>query len=96
MKWSGEPLRPEDAPLLASKALLLAQSAPPGPVYLSVPLDDWDRPADAATQRQLLARSIHGQPVAQRVESLDELTQLVKAGMQATEPRLMEVPQRAE
>ncbi|MFE4784423.1 thiamine pyrophosphate-dependent enzyme, partial [Streptomyces sp. NPDC056716] len=31
---------------------------------------------------------------AQRVESLDELTQLVKVGMSATEPRLIEVPQR--
>jgi benzoylformate decarboxylase len=64
VKWSGEPLRPQDGPLLASKACLLAQSAPAGPVYLSVPLDDWAQPADGAALRQLLNRSADGHPVA--------------------------------
>ncbi|MFE2046245.1 benzoylformate decarboxylase [Streptomyces sp. NPDC059477] len=85
VKWSGEPLRPEDAPLLASKALLLAQSAPAGPVYLSVPLDDWDRPADAATQRQLLDRSVHGRPVAPD----SALEPLVQALAEASDPVLV-------
>jgi benzoylformate decarboxylase len=34
VKWSGEPLRPEDGPALGSKALMLAKTAPAGPVYL--------------------------------------------------------------
>jgi benzoylformate decarboxylase len=64
VKWSGEPLHPQDAPLLAAKACLLAQSAPAGPTYLYVPLDDWSQPADEAMLDQLLKRSVHGNPVA--------------------------------
>lgn len=37
VKWSGEPLRPQDGPALVSKGLMLANSAPRGVVYLSVP-----------------------------------------------------------
>ena len=64
VKWAGEPLRPEDGPALGSKALMLAQTAPTGPVYLSIPLDDWRKPADAHAVEQLLARSISGGPAA--------------------------------
>jgi benzoylformate decarboxylase len=64
VKWSGEPLRPQDGPLLASRACLLAQSAPAGPVYLSIPLDDWAQPAEGAMLRHLLNRSADGNPVA--------------------------------
>ncbi len=38
VKWSCEPLRPEDVPLGLSQGILLAQSAPTGPVYISLPL----------------------------------------------------------
>lgn len=72
VKWSGEPLRPEDAPVLLSRALMLANSAPRGPVYLSVPLDDWDKPADEAAINHLLERSSSASPVAAQA-SLDEL-----------------------
>lgn len=62
VKWSGEPLRAEDTPLLASKALTLASTAPSGPVYLSVPMDDWDRPAEAAALAHLRERQVYGSP----------------------------------
>ena len=63
VKWSGEPLRPQDAPALVSKALMLADSAPRGVVYLSVPLDDWTEPAEDNALGHLLDRSVDGAPV---------------------------------
>lgn len=63
VKWAGEALRPEDTPLLASKAMMLASAAPSGPVYLSVPLDDWGQEADAGTLAHLVRRRVLGDPV---------------------------------
>ncbi|WP_405827464.1 benzoylformate decarboxylase [Streptomyces sp. NBC_01176] len=71
VKWSGEPLRPEDGPVLLSRALMIANSAPRGPVYLSVPLDDWDKDADEAAVRHLLRRKVSLPPVV-RQAALDE------------------------
>jgi benzoylformate decarboxylase len=88
VKWAGEPLRPEDAPALGPKALMLAKTAPAGPVYLSVPLDDWRKPADAHAVEQLLARSISGHPVAPE----SALAPLVDAVDQARSPVMVLVP----
>ncbi|MEV6419605.1 benzoylformate decarboxylase [Streptomyces sp. NPDC051662] len=72
VKWAGEPLRPQDGPALVSKGLMLADSAPRGVVYLSVPLDDWPEPADDNAQAFLLQRAVDGSPVVrpQAVETL--------------------------
>lgn len=72
VKWSAEPLRPQDTPLLTSKAAMLAAAAPAGPVYLSVPLDDWSAEADADAQSQLRTRRTLGDPVISG-SALDEL-----------------------
>src|ERR1700753_4017307 len=85
VKWSGEPLRPEDAPALGSKALMLAKTAPAGPVYLSITLDDWHKPADAHALEQLLMRSISGHPVARE----SALAALVDAVDQASSPAMV-------
>lgn len=63
VKWSNEPLRPQDVPYTLSKGILLATAAPAGPVYLSLPLDDWDIDADASVLEQLKTRTVHGDPV---------------------------------
>jgi benzoylformate decarboxylase len=63
VKWSNEPLRAEDVPLALSKAVLLSAAAPAGPVYVSIPLDDWDQEMDAATVAQLVKRAVAGDPV---------------------------------
>ena len=63
VKWSNEPLRPQDLPYALSKGILLATSAPAGPVYLSLPLDDWDTDADPSALDQLKARTVHGNPI---------------------------------
>ncbi|WP_460111607.1 benzoylformate decarboxylase [Streptomyces sp. YKOK-J1] len=63
VKWSCEPLRPEDVPQALSQGILLAGTAPAGPVYLSLPLDDWDHQADPGPLKHLKARTVQGDPV---------------------------------
>lgn len=46
VKWSGEPLDASDVPRSISQAIHLASAPPQGPVYLSIPYDDWRREAD--------------------------------------------------
>ena len=48
VKWSNEPARPQDVPQALSQGILLASAAPAGPVYISLPLDDWDQEADVS------------------------------------------------
>ncbi|WP_395665862.1 benzoylformate decarboxylase [Methylocella sp.] len=53
VKWSCEPTRAEDAPLAMSRALHLSTLPAPGPVYLSIPYDDWDKAAEPESLRLL-------------------------------------------
>src|SRR5258708_17378515 len=46
VKWSYEPSVAQDVPLAMSRALHTAALPPSGPVYLSVPYDDWEAEAD--------------------------------------------------
>jgi benzoylformate decarboxylase len=46
VKWSFEPARAEDVPRALSEAFHLATLPPAGPVFVSLPLDDWARPVD--------------------------------------------------
>lgn len=45
VKWAYEPKRAEDVPAAFMRAYAVALQPPAGPVYLSLPLDDWDKPA---------------------------------------------------
>jgi benzoylformate decarboxylase len=45
VKWAYEPKRAEDVPAAFMRAYAVALQPPAGPVYLSIPLDDWDKPA---------------------------------------------------
>ncbi|ASR38230.1 benzoylformate decarboxylase [Prauserella marina] len=42
VKWSCEPARAEDVPAALSRAYHVATQPPYGPVFVSVPADDWD------------------------------------------------------
>jgi benzoylformate decarboxylase len=44
VKWAYEPARPEDVPGAFLRAYAMAIQSPPGPVYLSLPMDDMDKP----------------------------------------------------
>ncbi|MBS7707369.1 benzoylformate decarboxylase [Chelatococcus asaccharovorans] len=43
VKWSYEPARAEDVPGAFMRAYATAMQQPSGPVFLSLPLDDWDK-----------------------------------------------------
>ncbi len=63
VKWSAEPLRAQDVPQVLSQGILLAGTAPAGPVYISLPLDDWDKDADESAVTHLTTRVVDGDPV---------------------------------
>jgi benzoylformate decarboxylase len=52
VKWSIEPATAEDVPAAISRAYHIATQAPSGPVFVSVPADDWT----ATTERPLISR----------------------------------------
>jgi benzoylformate decarboxylase len=58
VKWAVEPARGEDVPLAIARAYYLAMQEPCGPTFVSVPVDDWDRPAEALTPRTV-SRALH-------------------------------------
>lgn len=41
VKWSHQPGRPQDVPAAIARAYHLAMQEPQGPVFVSVPMDDW-------------------------------------------------------
>jgi benzoylformate decarboxylase len=45
VKWAYQPVRAEDVPAAFMRAYATAIQPPAGPVFLSIPLDDWDKPA---------------------------------------------------
>ena len=45
VKWAYEPKRAQDVPAAFMRAYAVAVQPPAGPVFLSIPLDDWDKPA---------------------------------------------------
>jgi benzoylformate decarboxylase len=45
VKWAYQPVRAQDVPGAIMRAYATAIQPPAGPVYVSIPLDDWDQPA---------------------------------------------------
>ena len=44
VKWAVEPARAEDVPGAIARAWTVAMQPPCGPTFVSIPIDDWDRP----------------------------------------------------
>jgi benzoylformate decarboxylase len=44
VKWACEPARAEDVPAAIARAWHVAMQAPRGPAFVSIPIDDWERP----------------------------------------------------
>jgi len=63
VKWACEPARAEDVPLALLRAYHIAMQPPRGPVFLSIPADDWDRPTEWVSARQV-SQSIGPEPTA--------------------------------
>ncbi|MGW1910117.1 benzoylformate decarboxylase [Streptomyces sp. NPDC002076] len=51
VKSARQPERAEDVPAVLAEAYRIAMTHPRGPVFVSVPEDDWDRPAEPVTPR---------------------------------------------
>ena len=88
VKWSNEPACAEDVPRTIAQAVHTATAAPRGPVYVSVPYDDWDATADP--------QSVH--LPARRVRTAgslapEQLADLVEALAAATNPAIVVGPQ---
>jgi benzoylformate decarboxylase len=48
VKWAYQPARAQDVPGVIMRAYALALQPPAGPVYVSIPLDDFDQPAPSS------------------------------------------------
>jgi benzoylformate decarboxylase len=67
VKWACEPLRAEDVPTAIARGYYLAVQPPCGPVFISVPMDDWNHACEALPVRKVRA-SVSPDPLA-----LDEI-----------------------
>jgi benzoylformate decarboxylase len=61
IKWSCEPARAADVPAAIARAYYTAMQPPRGPTFVSVPVDDWDRPGERLAARQV-SQAIAGDP----------------------------------
>jgi len=61
VKWSCEPARAADVPAAVARAFFTAMQPPRGPTFVSVPVDDWDRPCSLATRR-VVSTTLIGDP----------------------------------
>jgi benzoylformate decarboxylase len=64
VKWSYEPPRAEDVPLALARGAHLASLPPQGPVFVSLPMDDWDAEIDEVDAREVISRRVGGRAVA--------------------------------
>src|SRR5215218_3580397 len=60
VKWSYEPPRAEDVPHALARGAHLASLPPRGPVFVSIPMDDWDAEVDPAATPHQLGRTVSG------------------------------------
>ncbi|MBB3808336.1 benzoylformate decarboxylase [Pseudochelatococcus contaminans] len=73
VKWAYEPVRAEDVPAAFARAYAAALQPPAGPVFLSIPLDDWDKPATGPAVVRSVATRIGPDP-ARIAEFADALS----------------------
>src|SRR3954454_17608157 len=64
VKWSYEPPRAEDVPLALARGAHLASLPPRGPVFVSLPMDDWYAEVDEGDARAAIERQVSGRATA--------------------------------
>jgi benzoylformate decarboxylase len=74
VKWSYEPPRAADVPAALGRATHLATLPPRGPVFVSVPMDDWGAEVDEGDAKRAIERSVVGRagPDPDAIRSLAE------------------------
>jgi benzoylformate decarboxylase len=70
VKWAYQPVRAEDVPAAFMRAYAIAVQPPAGPVFLSIPLDDWAKPALGPARIREVSRRVA--PEADRLASFAE------------------------
>jgi benzoylformate decarboxylase len=53
VKWAYEPVRAEDVPAVIARGYYLAMQPPMGPVFISIPMDDWTHECSPMTVRKV-------------------------------------------
>lgn len=67
VKWALEPARAEDVPLALIRAFATALTPPKGPVFVSIPVDDWERECEMPALPELTLTAV---PSATGIERL--------------------------
>lgn len=86
VKWSYEPVRAQDVPAAFMRAYAEAVQAPAGPVFLSLPLDDWEAEAEGDAVLRSVATRVAPDParletVAQAVRNSRNPVLVLGAGV---------------
>ncbi|MBV8236877.1 MAG: benzoylformate decarboxylase [Acidimicrobiia bacterium] len=63
VKWAYEPVRAEDIPPAFMRAFATAMQPPAGPVFLSLPFGDWEKPCDGPAMVRTVSRRIAPDPL---------------------------------
>ena len=66
VKWSYEPVRAADVPAAFMRAYATAVQPPAGPVFLSLPMDDFEKPASGAATVRTTSRRVGADPARLR------------------------------
>src|ERR1700678_2781562 len=72
VKWSVEPARAADVPLAIARAYAIAMTPPRGPAFVSIPVDDWDRPAERVPRRTVSTELRPEPPLIDRIAEVLE------------------------
>jgi benzoylformate decarboxylase len=63
VKWAHEPARAQDVPGAIARAIHHATLPPAGPAFVSIPMDDWEAPADEDRAGHARRRLVNGRAV---------------------------------
>src|SRR3954468_2312332 len=72
VKWAYQPARAQDVPAAFMRAIATALQPPAGPVFLSLPLDDWDKPSEGPAVVRTIGTRVAADP-ARLAEFADAL-----------------------
>ena len=63
VKWACEPVRAEDVPAAIARGYYLAMQPPMGPVFISIPMDDWNHECPTVAVREM-SQTVLADPAA--------------------------------
>jgi benzoylformate decarboxylase len=81
VKWAYEPARAQDVPGAFMRAVATALQPPSGPVFLSLPLDDWEKPCEGPAVVRSVGTRVAPEPAC--------LSEFATAMRQASAPVLI-------